>query len=53
MTAFTGLFSAGRLLFWMGYQHGAPRRALGFGLTFYPTIAALLITSASMTTALF
>ena len=34
------LFCAGRALFWLGYRHGAAARAVGFGLTFYPTIGA-------------
>ena len=38
-----GLFCAGRLLFWAGYGRGAAARALGFGLTFYPSLAALFI----------
>jgi len=37
------LFFIGRILFWRGYARGAPARALGFALTFYPTIAMLLI----------
>ena len=32
------LFALGRVLFWRGYHRGAPARALGFGLTFYPTV---------------
>ena len=40
---FAACFSAGRLLFWSGYRDGAAARALGFGLTFYPSIAALLM----------
>ncbi len=36
-----GLFCAGRLAFWMGYRHGAGGRALGFGLTFYPSVLGL------------
>lgn len=42
ITALVALFVAGRLLFWRGYRHGARHRALGFGLSFYPSIAALL-----------
>ncbi len=40
-------FALGRLLFWRGYDRGAPGRALGFGLTFYPSIllGAILIGS--------
>jgi uncharacterized membrane protein YecN with MAPEG domain len=37
------LFVVGRLLFWKGYGHGAPRRALGFALTFYPSVFMLLL----------
>ncbi len=33
------LFVLGRWLFAMGYTRGAPARALGFALTFYPTVA--------------
>jgi hypothetical protein len=40
------LFAVGRFLFWRGYHRGAPARAIGFGLTFYPTLLlfALLVT---------
>ncbi len=38
-----GLFCVGRLLFWLGYAKGASARALGFGLTFYPSLAALIV----------
>ncbi len=37
------LFGLGRALFWAGYAKGAPARALGFALTFYPSAFALLI----------
>ena len=37
-----GLFGLGRLLFFIGYRHGAPARALGFTLTFYPTVGLYL-----------
>ena len=37
-----GLFGVGRLLFFLGYRHGAPARALGFTLTFYPTVGLYL-----------
>jgi hypothetical protein len=37
------LFFLGRLLFWRGYSRGAPARALGFALTFYPTVAMLAL----------
>ena len=42
------LFSAGRLLFWAGYAHGAAARALGFALTFYPSVAGLLVALATL-----
>ncbi|MBI3504925.1 MAG: MAPEG family protein [Proteobacteria bacterium] len=35
------LFAGGRALFWYGYERGAPGRAMGFGLTFYPTMLML------------
>lgn len=38
-----GLFVIGRVLFWMGYDRGAAGRALGFGLTFYPSVAGLVV----------
>jgi MAPEG family len=37
------LFVVGRILFWRGYARGAPSRALGFTLTFYPSAVMLLI----------
>jgi MAPEG family len=36
-------FAAGRLLFFAGYARGAPWRALGFTLTFYPTVGLYLL----------
>ena len=36
------LFLIGRGLFFRGYARGAPGRALGFALTFYPTISLLV-----------
>ena len=38
------LFLAGRILFVRGYDRGAPSRALGFALTFYPS-ALMLVTA--------
>ncbi len=35
-------FAIGRLLFFAGYARGAPFRALGFTLTFYPTVGLYL-----------
>lgn len=43
IAAMTGLFSAGRALFWAGYADGAAGRAFGFALTFYPSVAGLLL----------
>ena len=37
------LFFSGRVLFWRGYEQGAPARAAGFGLTFYPSVLMLVI----------
>lgn len=36
-------FAFGRALFWAGYGRGPAARALGFGLTFYPTVAGFLL----------
>ena len=38
----SALFLLGRVLFFWGYSRGAPGRALGFGLTFYPTVVLLV-----------
>ena len=35
------LFLLGRILFFVRYEHGAPARAIGFALTFYPTLILL------------
>jgi MAPEG family len=37
-----GLFSLGRILFIVGYSFGAPYRATGFALTFYPSVFLLI-----------
>lgn len=37
------LFSVGRTLFWANYARGAAARAFGFALTFYSSVAALVI----------
>lgn len=37
------LFVLGRILFWRGYANGAPARALGFSLTFYPSVVLLIL----------
>jgi len=42
LPAAAALFLAGRALFFWGYARGAPGRALGFGLTFYPTVILLI-----------
>jgi hypothetical protein len=41
--AATILFLTGRVLFVRGYRGGAPSRAVGFALTFYPSILMLVI----------
>lgn len=52
LIALAGLFFLGRLLFWIGYRHGAAGRALGFALTFYPSMAGLVIGAAALLTGL-
>lgn len=42
------LFAGGRVLFWRGYARGAPARALGFALTFYPSVGMLLLIAAHL-----
>jgi hypothetical protein len=37
------LFLVGRVLFLLGYRGGAPSRALGFALTYYPSLLMLVI----------
>ena len=37
------LFLVGRILFIHGYRHGVTGRALGFGLTFYPTVVTYIL----------
>ena len=37
------LFLCGRVLFVRGYRAGAPARALGFALTFYPSVLMLVL----------
>ena len=39
--AAVALFVVGRVLFAWGYTRGAPARALGFALTFYPTVGLI------------
>jgi len=39
--AAAAMFLAGRLSFFAGYANGAPSRAFGFGMTFYPTVLLL------------
>ena len=48
LTTLVTLFCVGRTLFWVGYKRGAGERALGFALTFYPTVAALGISAAML-----
>lgn len=40
--ALAGLFAAGRAAFWLGYLYAPWARAFGLGLTFYPTVVALV-----------
>ena len=42
VAAAAALFVVGRILFFRGYASGAPSRATGFGLTFYPSVALLV-----------
>ncbi|MEJ2436309.1 MAG: hypothetical protein P8Y53_25375, partial [Pseudolabrys sp.] len=48
LPALVGLFLLGRVLFIGGYRKGAGGRALGFGLTFYPTVATYVIFVAAL-----
>lgn len=41
-------FTLGRLLFTFGYRRGAPARALGFALTFYPTVLLFILLVAQL-----
>ncbi|QXP44955.1 MAPEG family protein [Shewanella eurypsychrophilus] len=36
------LFAIGRIAFFKGYAHGAPARAFGFALTFYPSVLLMI-----------
>lgn len=40
---FGTFFCLGRLLFWIGYPYGPVARAFGFAITFYPSVAALVV----------
>jgi hypothetical protein len=42
---FGTFFCIGRLLFRIGYPHGAAARAFGFAITFYPSVAALIVSA--------
>jgi hypothetical protein len=42
------LFLSGRILFVRGYIRGAPFRAVGFALTFYPSVLMLLIATVAV-----
>jgi len=42
VAAAAALFVVGRIQFFRGYARGAPSRAAGFGLTFYPSVALLI-----------
>ena len=47
------LFSIGRVLFYLGYARGAAARALGFALTFYPTVGLFILTMPGAISTLF
>ena len=47
------LFLCGRVLFLRGYRAGAPSRALGFALTFYPSVLMLIAVVGAAVTAMF
>lgn len=42
------LFVFGRIAFVAGYARGAPARAFGFALTFYPTVFMLLASGVAL-----
>ena len=46
--ALASLFAMGRLLFWIGYAEGAAARAFGFALSFYPSVAGLVIAAGAV-----
>jgi hypothetical protein len=46
------LFLSGRVLFVRGYRAGAPSRALGFALTFYPSVLMLIVVVGAAVTAM-
>jgi hypothetical protein len=41
-------FGIGRVLFFAGYKEGAPHRAVGFALTFYPSMVMLVLSMAEL-----
>ena len=43
------LFLIGRILFSRGYERGASARAVGFGLTFYPSVLMLAVAAITLT----
>ena len=47
------LFLCGRVLFVRGYRAGAQSRALGFALTFYPSVLMLIAVVGAIVTAVF
>ena len=46
------LFLCGRVLFARGYVGGAPSRALGFALTFYPSVVMAIVTAGAILSAI-
>ena len=47
------LFLCGRVLFARGYRGGAPSRALGFALTFYPSVLMIIVAIGAAVTKMF
>lgn len=46
----TVIWLVGRILFWVGYHKNAALRAFGFGLTFYPSLMAIVWLAVIFTT---
>ena len=50
---YASLFVIGRIAFWVGYHINPLYRALGFGMTFYPTVTAMLYNTYAVLSGLF